>query len=83
MELAWSSFLISVFCNYSSLLKSNTDAFKQLQHGYGYEAYEVALKRSITDDGNVVLDSVVTTGRVIVVVIDELPHQMAAVKIED
>lgn len=49
----------------------------------GNKAYEVVLKRSLKDGGKIVRENVATTGRVIGVVIAELPHEAVSVMIED
>ena len=49
----------------------------------GSKAYEVVLKRPIADGGKVVRENVVTSGRVIGVVTNELPHETVTVEVED
>lgn len=49
----------------------------------GSKAYEVVLKQSTKDGGQIVRENVVTTGRVIGEVIADLPHETVSVRIED
>ena len=49
----------------------------------GSKAYEVVLKQSLKDGGKIVRENVVTTGRVIGVVVAELPHETVSVRMED
>ena len=49
----------------------------------GSKAYEVVLKQPIADGGEIVRDNVVTTGRVVGVVVNELLHETVSVRIED
>lgn len=49
----------------------------------GSKAYEVFLKQPIKDGGKIVRENVLTTGRVIGVVVADLPHETVSVRIED
>lgn len=49
----------------------------------GSKAYEVVLKQPTKDGGQIVRENVVTTGRVVGIVIAELPHETVSVRIED
>ena len=49
----------------------------------GSKAYEVILKQPIHKGGQIVRKNVVTTGRVVGVVVAELPHETVSVRIED
>lgn len=49
----------------------------------GSKAYEVVLKQSLKDGGKIVRENVFTTGRVIGVVLAELPHETVSVRMED
>ena len=49
----------------------------------GSKAYEVVLKKPTKDGGKIVRENVVTTGRVIGVVVAELPHETVSVRMED
>ncbi|KAF6229045.1 hypothetical protein HO133_007159 [Letharia lupina] len=49
----------------------------------GSKAYEVVLKQPIEDGGHIVRENVVTTGRVVGVVVAELPHETVSVRIQD
>ncbi|CAF9940791.1 MAG: hypothetical protein ALECFALPRED_008862 [Alectoria fallacina] len=49
----------------------------------GSKAYEVVLKQPTQDGGLIIRENVVTTGRVIGVVVADLPHEAVSVRIED
>ena len=49
----------------------------------GAKAYEVVLKQSLEDGGKIVRENLVTTGRFVGVVVADLPHETALVKVED
>ena len=49
----------------------------------GSRAYEVVLRLPLAHGGAIVRENVVTTGRVVGVVINDLPHETVAVKLED
>ena len=49
----------------------------------GSKAYEVFLRQSIKDSGRIVRENVITTGRFIGVVVDDLPDETVSVRIED
>ena len=49
----------------------------------GSKAYEVVLKQPIADGGAIVRENVVTTGRVVGMVHEELLHETVSVRIED
>ena len=49
----------------------------------GSKAYEVVLKQPIEKGGQIVRENVVTTGRVVGVVVAELPHETVSVMVED
>lgn len=49
----------------------------------GSQAYEVILKQSTKDGGQIVRENVVTTGRVIGVVMADLPDEMVSLKIDN
>ena len=49
----------------------------------GSKAYEVLLKQPINDGGRIVRENVRTTGRVIGVVVADLPHETVSLRIED
>lgn len=49
----------------------------------GSKAYELVLKQPVQDCGKIVRENVFTTGRVVGVVIAELPHETVSVRIED
>lgn len=48
----------------------------------GSKAYEVVLKQSLKDGGQIVRENVVTTGRLVGVVVAELPHETVSLRIE-
>ena len=49
----------------------------------GSKAYEVVLKQPIADGGDIVRENVVTTGRVVGVVVAELLYETVSVRVED
>ena len=49
----------------------------------GSKAYEVVLKQPLADGGYIVRENVVTTGRVVGVVVAELPYETVSVRVED
>ena len=49
----------------------------------GSKAYEVVLKQGIADGGGIVRENVVTTGRVVGVVVAEMPCGTVFVRVED
>lgn len=49
----------------------------------GSKAYEVVLKQATKDGGQIVRENVLTTGRIVGVVVTDLPYETVSVKIDD
>ena len=49
----------------------------------GSKAYEVVLKQPFDDGGQIVRENVATTGRVVGIVIADLPHETVSIVIDD